>query len=114
MKLFDYHTHTTRSRHSTGSMEDYVLAAKRAGLAEMGFSDHMPMPKPRLKTWPYNMAEGDFPSYVAETLDLKRKYPELPIRLGIEADFFPECVDSLKAFLASAPFDYAIGSVHFL
>jgi len=36
------------------------------------------------------------------------------VRLGIEADFFPETVGVLRSRLAAHPFDYVIGSVHFL
>ena len=40
----DYHMHTTLCGHATGAPRDYVLAAQRAGLVEIGFSDHNPMP----------------------------------------------------------------------
>lgn len=112
MKLFDYHTHTTRCKHATGTMEEYVLSGIRSGLGDMGFSDHLPMPKPGLSPW--NMSASELPGYVAEVSHLKARYPDMSLRLGIEADFFPEYVPELKALLSSAPFDYVIGSVHYL
>jgi len=39
--LWDLHTHTTYS-HGTGSIEDNVRAAREAGLAAIGISDHGP------------------------------------------------------------------------
>lgn len=38
----------------------------------------------------------------------------LPVRLGIEVDYFPGKEDAIRAVLAQAPFDYAIGSVHWI
>ena len=38
----------------------------------------------------------------------------LPVRLGLEVDYFPGCEGAIRTVLASAPFDYAIGSVHWL
>ena len=38
----NYHTHTTRCMHATGSDEDYVLSAIKGGYQELGFSDHTP------------------------------------------------------------------------
>ena len=35
----NYHTHTTRCVHATGSDEDYVLSAIKGGYQELGFSD---------------------------------------------------------------------------
>ncbi len=38
----------------------------------------------------------------------------LPVRLGIEVDYFPGAEGAIRAVLARAPFDYAIGSVHWI
>ncbi|HEX5503902.1 MAG TPA: PHP domain-containing protein [Thermomicrobiales bacterium] len=38
----------------------------------------------------------------------------LPVRCGIEVDYFPGSEAAIKEILALAPFDYAIGSVHWL
>lgn len=38
----------------------------------------------------------------------------LPVRLGIEVDYFPGREGAIRAVLARAPFDYAIGSVHWI
>ena len=34
----NYHTHTARCMHATGSDEDYVLSAIKGGYQELGFS----------------------------------------------------------------------------
>ena len=40
----NYHTHTYRCRHAYGSEREYIEAAIRMGIAELGFSDHVPCP----------------------------------------------------------------------
>ena len=35
----NYHTHTSRCGHATGTDEQYVCAAIRQGFDELGFSD---------------------------------------------------------------------------
>ena len=39
----NYHTHTTRCHHATGSDEEFVLSAIKGGYQELGFSDHTPV-----------------------------------------------------------------------
>jgi len=110
MRLVDYHLHTTRCRHAMGTMEEYVREAQAAGLAEIGFADHLPFPTP--EGAPFNMPREELPGYVAEVEALRERHPQIPIRLGIEADFLPETPDTLRELLALAPFEYVIGSVH--
>jgi histidinol-phosphatase (PHP family) len=38
----------------------------------------------------------------------------LPVRLGLEVDFFPETIDAVLALLDGYPFDFLIGSVHWV
>ncbi|MCR3923537.1 MAG: PHP domain-containing protein, partial [Firmicutes bacterium] len=42
MKL-DYHLHTSRCGHATGTLAEYVAVAEAKGLAEIGFADHFPL-----------------------------------------------------------------------
>ena len=38
----NFHTHTARCLHATGTDEDYVKAALHSGYTLLGFSDHTP------------------------------------------------------------------------
>ena len=42
MFIYNYHTHTYRCGHASGTDEEYVLAAIEAGFKVLGFSDHGP------------------------------------------------------------------------
>lgn len=114
--LVDYHTHTVRCGHAGGTMEEYVEAAIRRGLQEIGFSDHIPM------YWLPESARDDsvampmeqLDDYVQDVLRLRDRYPEIPIRLGIEADYIPGHEEELARLLGRYEWDYVIGSCHFI
>ncbi len=110
--LIDYHLHTPRCGHAVGSLEEYVQAGMRLGLTEMGFADHLPLP--HLTDETLCMTAEQLPGYVAEVLELGRRYPEAGLKLGIEADFIPTHLDRIATFISAHPFDYVLGSVHFI
>lgn len=112
----DYHIHTSRCGHARGEMRQYVEEARKKGLTEMGFADHVPMYwLPRERRDPgLAMPEGDFPGYVAEVAELAGSSPGIDIRLGVEVDYIPGHEEEAAAILKGRPFDYVIGSVHFI
>jgi len=109
--LPDYHIHTKLCNHAVGEMEEYVERAISLGIEEMGFSDHMPvMPEPHLC-----MSFDELPLYVGRVLDLREKYKHsITIRLGCEMDIVHERMDEINGIIAAYPFDYVIGSLHYL
>lgn len=115
-----YHVHS-RWSDGEGEIEDFVRAAREIGLAEVGISDHyVLMPDGRRMNWSMPLDELD--SYVESLQSAAGEAgpadsgtgKEVIIRLGIEADYFPETVSVLGDVLASHPFDYVIGAVHFV
>lgn len=111
MILPDYHMHTTLCNHAYGEMEEYVERAIDAGIREMGFSDHMPvMPEPHLC-----MTFDQLPGYVERVLELRDRYRDsITIRLGCEMDIEMDRLDDIRSILSAYPFDYVIGSLHYL
>src|SRR3954468_12311916 len=81
--LVDYHIHTARCGHARGEMAEYVKRAIRAGLPEMGFSDHIYLYwlPPEQRDLELAMPEDLFDAYVEDVLRLRREYPEIDIRL---------------------------------
>jgi histidinol-phosphatase (PHP family) len=114
--LMDYHIHTRLCGHAHGEMDEYIQRARKVGLQEMGFADHIPMyfmpEKERDAT--IAMLEDELPEYVEAVLTRKKANPDLEIRLGLEADFVPGKEEILAEYLKAYPFDYIIGSIHFL
>jgi histidinol-phosphatase (PHP family) len=52
--------------------------------------------------------------YVLELRAARQETRDLTLRIGVEADYFPETVDELRERLSGYPFDYVIGSVHYV
>ncbi len=107
----DYHLHTPLCRHATGSPEAYARRALALGLPEIGFSDHSPMPHV-FDDW--RMLDHEFPHYLESVEAARAACPTLPIRLGLEVDWLEDGEAWVAALAARAPWDYLIGSVHYL
>ena len=98
-------------------MERYVEHAIAAGLAELGFSDHLFMYwlSPRERDPELGMAEWEHDFYVEDVERCRRRYAsDITIRLSTEADYIPGQEAQLETILRRYDWDYVIGSVHFL
>ena len=110
--LISYHNHTKWS-DGAPTLEEQLAQAHRLGLDEFGLSDHYTMyPGGEPVTW--SMPLDFLDDYVEQLQQTRDRKKGMIVRVGIEADFFPETVDILRDTLAQHPFDYIIGSVHFL
>lgn len=111
----DYHLHTNLCGHASGGIDDYLGQAVRKGIREVGFSDHFPLYflLPGETISGYAMSENQLPLYVELVQQSARVYP-LKVKLGIEVDYVPGFEKKLAAELATYPFDYVTGSVHFI
>ncbi len=111
--MIDYHLHGNFSGHGSGELVEYVDSALAKGFVEIGFSDHLPKV---VDPDPYHaMLEEELPRYVDTVLSLRERYRgRITIRLGIEADYFEGHEDATRELLARFPFDYVLGSIHFL
>lgn len=116
MGLLDYHVHTARCGHAQGEMEEYARAARKAGLAEMGFADHFPLYflPPEDRDPGLAMSFEQLPAYIQEVRLLQHRLNPYPLRLGVEADYWPGREAELRQLLSAYPFDYVYGSVHFV
>src|SRR5665213_2567177 len=108
----DYHMHTPLCRHATGEPVDYARRAVEIGLTEIGFSDHSPMRQDNFDNWRMNFSQLD--EYVAKVRLAQKEFPQLTIRLALEVDFLPGQEDWIRQLAARAPWDYFIGSVHYV
>jgi histidinol-phosphatase (PHP family) len=116
MKI-DYHTHHYRCGHAVGTLEQYVLSAIDKGMEQIGLSDHMPLLHVNADDYYSEMAMPmeELPRYVEECLALQEKYKgQIAIRVGLEGDFIEGYEEQIAAIVDGYPWDYVIGSVHFL
>ncbi|MHB9024052.1 MAG: histidinol-phosphatase HisJ family protein [Armatimonadota bacterium] len=111
--LVNYHTHTQWS-DGQNTLAEMIDGARLAGLDELGISDHYaPFPDGRRVDWGISDLDT-LDAYITEVQAAMRDTTDLKIRLGIEVDFFPETVETVRDVLNQYPFDYVIGSVHFV
>lgn len=111
--IADYHMHTPLCGHAVGTPHEYAQQALETGLEEIGFSDHAPMvpePLPGI-----TMTPEELPEYYRMIEDVRKKFDGvLRVKIAIEADFVPGYEKQTKAILDDYPYDYVIGSVHFI
>jgi len=108
----DYHMHTPLCRHAAGEPVEYAKHAAALGLDEIGFSDHSPMRQDDFDNWRMNISQLD--EYVEKVRKAQKDFPQLTIRLALEVDYLPGHEDWIRELAARHPWDYFIGSVHYV
>jgi histidinol-phosphatase (PHP family) len=117
--LTDYHVHLRPDDPAASpgeyftpeNVERYLTAAEKAGIGELGVSEHVHRFRQALEVW-------DHPFWLESARDDLSAYEEFvrttPLRLGIEMDYVAGREDRITNLLESHEFDYVIGSVHFV
>jgi histidinol-phosphatase (PHP family) len=70
------------------------------------------MPRDDFDDW--RMRDSELSEYVEKVREAQRKFPQLSIKLGLEVDYLPEQEDWIRNLAQRYPWDYFIGSVHYL
>jgi histidinol-phosphatase (PHP family) len=118
--IVDYHMHLRNGReeiaHDTWSVDPFVEAACAAGVDEIGFTEHVYYFKQTRTLWtvPYQAERCvyDLESYADAIAQARAR--GLPVKLGLEVDYVPGHEEETRALLAPYPWDYLLGSVHFI
>jgi len=137
----DYHLHLHPHEPSVsgpppgeypdGHIESYVEAAAARGVDQIGFTEHLyrcvesagPLgefwrdePDAELAAHTAGFVSADrnlsLESYVEAVIGARDR--GLPVRLGLEIDFFPETIEAVTELLDPYPWDFLIGSVHWI
>lgn len=139
--MSDYHLHLhpheptdvgpPAGEYPPGLIEAFVEASAARGVTELGFTEHLyrcvESTEALGEFW---AAESDrdlsehargvvaedrnlsLDSYVEAVVGAKDR--GLPVKLGLEIDFFPETIHAVVDLLEPYPWDFLIGSVHWL
>ena len=121
--IVDYHMHLRTPNgdveeidHSVEAVERYVEEAARAGVDEIGFTEHVYYFRETRALWEtrYQLDRCRFgvEAYAEAVLGGKRR--GLPVKLALEVDFVPGRVEELRSALEPYPWDYLLGSVHWI
>jgi histidinol-phosphatase (PHP family) len=120
--IVDYHMHLRAHaegeegpiEHTVDAVERYVETAQRAGVDEIGFTEHVYYFREFAPLFAHayyvERVAHDLDSYCDVVVEAKRQ--GLPVKLGLEVDWFPEQAERLAAILEPYPWDYLLGSVH--
>ena len=112
---FNYHTHTARCGHASGTDREYVETAIRAGFSALGFSDHAPMPFPDGHESGFRVKMADAADYFDSIRRLREEYRgRIEIRVGLEVEYYPSVFSAFSAYIEPFRPDYLILGQHFV
>ena len=94
MILSDYHLHTKLCGHAEGELGDYAAQARKKGLCEIGFSDHLPFVY--FDEFRYTMELRELPQYHRMLERLREEQKDLRVKIGIEADYVEGREDEVR------------------
>lgn len=142
--MSDYHLHlhphagtpgadaVAPGEYPSGHIEAYVEAAAARHVEEIGFTEHLyrcreseavlgrfwddAATAPDLVALSEDLVRADrslsLETYVEAVVGAKER--GLPVKLGLEVDFFPETIEAVAEMLAPYPWDFLIGGVHWI
>jgi histidinol-phosphatase (PHP family) len=118
--IVDYHMHLRAPDesldHSLEAVERFIEVAAEHGIDEIGFTEHVYYFEQTRSLWsvPYQAerCRYDLDRYVDAVSEAKRR--GYPVKLGLEVDHQPPLADEMDEILRPYPWDYLIGSVHFV
>jgi histidinol-phosphatase (PHP family) len=118
--IVDYHMHLRTSRgelaHDSRLVEVFVEAAIEAGLDEIGFTEHVYYFRQTRSLWSVayqtERCVYDIEPYVRAVVEARGR--GLPVKLGLEVDYVRGREEETRELLAPYPWDYLLGSVHFI
>ena len=94
----------------------YVETASARGVDEIGISEHVYYFRDVSAVWsvPYTLERSNatIEEYVEPVLEAKQA--GLPVKLGLEVDWVADAAVDLDRLLAPYPWDYLLGSVHWI
>jgi histidinol-phosphatase (PHP family) len=118
--ILDYHMHLRdpdeRIAHTVEAVERFVETGSARGVDEIGFTEHVYYFRQTRPVWTLQYQTErcvyDLDAYVDVVLEAKRR--GLPVKLGLEVDYVGDRQDELAALLEAYPWDYLLGSVHWI
>jgi histidinol-phosphatase (PHP family) len=118
--IVDYHLHLRDSEervaHELEAVERFAAAAVARGVDEIGFTEHVYYFRQTRRLWSLSYQTErcvyDLDVYVDAVLEAKRQ--GLPVKLGLEVDHVGDRQGELAEVLDPYPWDYLLGSVHWL
>lgn len=121
MQYWDYHVHLENGPYTIEWLKKFIEQGQRNNVGEIGFSEHGYRFKQAYHLihsdgyrgkWVREYSGQDIDEYIELIEEAKNE--GFPVKLGIELDYIPEKEEEIREFVKQYPFDYVIGSVHWL
>ncbi len=107
----NYHTHTIRCGHASGTDEEIIQAAINAGFETLGFSEHICSSNGEFTF--LRMEKSSFDEYLDTMIALKEKYShEIDIKVGFEVEYCTDEIPFYKKVLNDPRVEYFIFGPH--
>ncbi len=114
--LTDYHSHLEKGTLTIDYLKQFVDTAKEKGIQEFGISEHAyhfyETKNIVSKPWMEERRYYKMDDYV--NLFKRADQLGMDVRMSIEMDYTPGRHAEMEAFIKAYPFDYVIGSVHWV
>ncbi len=113
--IANYHNHTYRCHHATGTERAYIERAINGGIKYMGFSEHIPFVFPDGKENDSHMSMADRFAYVESLTSLKEEYKDrVDIKIGYEVEYAPLLFEGMLDVAYETGAEYLILGQHFI
>lgn len=112
---YNYHAHTERCHHASGTPEEYIKRAVDNGIKYMGFSDHIPFVLDDGSQSSYRVRFEEGKEYVNEIRALRERYKnETEISVGFESEYYRAYFDRMLGDAINFGAEYLILGQHFI
>lgn len=112
---YNYHAHTPRCGHATGTPEEYIETAIAGGIKYMGFSDHAPFRFPDGNESYFRVPMAEAEDYISQLRQLREEYRDkLELSIGFEMEYYPAHFTAMLETVRDFGAEYLILGQHFL
>lgn len=113
MKI-DYHLHTSTSPDSINSVLDIVRKANEQGIQEICITNHHEYRDIENGTFGFALTDEKLANLEKEIEKARSLFPDVIIKTGVELGCYEHHQEGLNQFVDQYPFDFVLGSVHFV
>ena len=112
---YNFHTHTVRCNHASGTDEEYILRALSCGIRDMGFSEHIPLSFSDGHESYYRVPIRQVDEYVSSLSALREKYKgQIDLHIGFEMEVYPSRFDEMVASARTYGAEYLLLGQHYI
>ena len=110
---YNYHTHTYRCNHATGTEREYIKEQISIGIKKLGFSEHIPFIYPHGKENSYRLPKTLEKEYIDTISSLREEYRDkVEIFIGYETEYLPKHFEEMVRSAKMSGAEYLILGQH--